>query len=182
VAWKFNIYFLQDISGSPKQIETTAGQPAQVCVGSEWYYVADEDAQKIQLGKWRTFQGAGPSVTGRPCFRTTPLYDADDFTIEEPQNETIVASEPYAVRTIAGKVQLGGAPLEGVNVEILRAASKKVVRTKTDAHGNFGFAGISEGKYKFKVTKDGFKSFTGTIVVNPDAPEGSLSFELSVGT
>jgi hypothetical protein len=182
VAWKFNVYFLQDVSGSPKQIETPADEPAQVCVGNEWYYVAEEDARRLQLGRWHTFQAAGPSITARPCFRTTPLYDANGFTIEEPQNETIVASEPCAVRTIIGRVHLGGTPLEGVNVEVLRAASKKVLRTRTDAHGNFGFSGLPEGKYKFRVTKDGFKSFTGTIVVDPDAPEGMLSFELPVGT
>ena len=182
-AWMFSVYYTEEVSGSPKQIVFSDNEPAEVCLGNIWYYLTRSEAHRLRIGKWTTFRAAGTERISRQCFRTTVLYDADGFTIEEPANETIVAAEPYTVRQLVGSVHLGDTPLEGVNVEILATGTKDVVRVKTDAKGRFRLFPTSRaGHYKFKVTKDGFKSLTGTIIVDPAAPVGSLTFELPVGT
>jgi Carboxypeptidase regulatory-like domain len=181
--WKFSVYFIREVSGSPKQIVLSEDAPSQVCLGSEWYYLKKEDAQRLKIGQWTTFNAAGTEAISRQCFRRATLYDADGFTIEDPQTETILAAEPYSVRALVGRVQLSDTPLEGVNVEVLAAGKKKnVLRTKTDADGRFKLLPSTPGRYKFKVSKDGFKALTGTIVVDPSATATSLSFELPVGT
>ncbi len=178
---RFSVYFLEEMAGSPKQVLTMQGQP-MVCLGNSWYYLR-EDAGRIRLGRWQTMHVAGPNQHGTTdCLRTTVLYDADGFTIEEPQNETIVVAEPYRVRALAGQVRIGDSPLEGANVEVKRLGHKKVFRTKTSADGGFGFSGTSAGEYKFKVTKDGFKALSGTIVVDRNALKERISFEVYLGT
>lgn len=144
--------------------------------------MSSEETQKLRIGNWGTFRAAGTEAISRDCVRTAIRYDADGFTIEEPENETIVEPEPYRVRSLTGHVHLSDTPLEGVNVEVLAAGTKHVVRTTTNADGEFTLPSSHKGSYKFKVTKDGFKSLTGTIIVAPTASENSLSFELSVGT
>jgi hypothetical protein len=179
---KFNIYFLENMAGSPEQIETVQEQP-MVCLVGLWYYLQPEAARRVKVGQWQTLQAAGPNLHGTTgCFRTTILHDADGFTIEEPQNETVVVSKPYRVRKLAGRVSMGDQPLEGVNVEVRREGSNTVLRSMTNEQGAFSISAASEGQYRFKVTKDGFKALSGTIFVDRKAPPVPLSFELYVGT
>jgi hypothetical protein len=180
---KFNIYFLRDSEGSPEQVTISEAQ-AMVCLVGLWYYLPPEQAKTIELGKWRMLRVAGPNLHGQGgCYRTTPVYDADGFTIENPQNETIVLSD-ITVRALAGQVRVAyaGDPVEGVNVEVLLVGGKKVLRRKTDHEGVFAFSGLPDGKYKFKVTKDGFKALSGFIVLDHQGQKRSLVFELHVGT
>jgi hypothetical protein len=79
-------------------------------------------------------------------------------------------------------VATGDQPEAGVNVEVRRIGSENVLRTKTDAEGNFKIPDATEGEYKFKVTKDGFKALSGRIFVRHNAASRRLSFELHVGT
>jgi hypothetical protein len=178
---KFNVYFLQDVWGSPEQVRTAEEQP-MVCLVDEWYYLQPDNARRIHLGRWGKLQVAGPNLLGVGCVRTTPVYDADGFTIEEPQIVAIVVTEPYTVRVLAGMVSIDDSPVENVNVEVRRMGSQNVLRIKTNAAGVFSFSGVREGKYKFKVTKDGFKSLSGTIIVNHNADTEQLHFAIEVGT
>jgi hypothetical protein len=101
---KFNLYFFQDESGSPEQVETVQGQP-MVCLGGVWCYVKPDTESEITLGHWQSMQVAGPHLHGRNgCSRTAILHGADGFTIEEPQNETVVAAESYRVPALEGRV------------------------------------------------------------------------------
>lgn len=178
---KFDIYFLQDMEGSPVQIETVQGLP-MVCLADVWYYVPPKDENKIELGRWQTLHVAGPSLREmKICHRTTVLRDADGFTIAEPQNGTIEMTEPFRVRGLAGRVAIGDQPLAGVNVEV-RRGSENVLASTTDAGGNFRIPESTEGEYKFKVTKDGFKALSGTIIVDHNAQAKTISFEMHVGT
>jgi hypothetical protein len=179
---KFDVYFLQSTAGSPEQIVTIEGQP-MVCMVGVWYYLPPEVARGIQLGKWQKFEAAGPNLHATGCVRTTPVYDADGFTIEQPQNETIGFQDIY-VRRLVGRVHAGygDAGIEDVNVEIRPEGSRQVFRTKTDASGAFSFSDIAEGRYKFKVTKNGFKALSGFVVVSRKSSKATLSFELPVGT
>ena len=102
--------------------------------------------------------------------------------MEYPANELIVVDQPYKVQALAGRVYLGDGPLKDVNVEVEREGSRKVSRTKTGEGGAFNFSDAPEGKDKFKVAKNGFKALMGMIIVDRHAAEGSLSFELPVGT
>jgi len=180
---RFNVHFLQSTEGSPTEIDTADGQQPQVCLGSDWYYVLPEESQKLTLGRWQHFLAAGPNLNGRACVRTVTRYDADGFTIEEPQNELIVIAKPYTVRALRGRVRLGDTPLEGVCVELRRIHEQKVLRATTNADGMFGFPAVAEGEYKFKLTKDGFKAITGKIVVDKKSRRNDeLSFDLPVGT
>ena len=178
---KFNVYFLQDMEGSPVQVETVQGLP-MVCLAGVWYYLPPKSENKIELGRWQTLQVAGPSLREmKTCHRTTVLHDADGFTIEEPQNETIEMTQPLRVRGLVGRVALGDEPVAGVNVEV-RRGSDNVLASRTDADGNFRIPDATEGEYKFKVTKDGFKALSGTIFVDRNAPTETISFEMHVGT
>ena len=177
---KFNVYFLQDMEGSPEQLKTVQGQP-MVCLGGLWYYTKAE--AKMELGRWQVVPAAGPNLYGtRGCFRTTILHDADGFTIAEPQNETIVVSELYRVRVLEGRVTIADQPVPGANVEVLPLGGQGILSSKTDEDGNFRIPDAAEGEYKFKVTKDGFKALSGKVVVDPNASSRRLSFGLDVGT
>jgi hypothetical protein len=181
---KFNLYFLQDMAGSPERVVTMEPQP-MVCLVGVWYYLPPEEAKTVQLGKWQSLRAAGPNLHGTTgCVRTTVLHDDDGFTIEDPQNETIVVPD-LRVKEIAGTLHVSytDIALEGANFEIRLIGSKRVLRTLTDARGAFSFSGIPDGKYKFKITKDGFKALSGFIFVDREGPEKtSLSLELPVGT
>jgi len=128
--WKFSVYFMQTVSGSPKQIAIPDDEPPQVCLGQEWYYVPAQDARRLRIGKRTTFRAAGASGISRHCFRTATPYDADGFTIEDPQTETIIAAEAYAVRSLVGRVHFSDMPIEGVNVEVLPAGKTNVIAHK----------------------------------------------------
>jgi hypothetical protein len=178
---KFNVYFLQDDSGSPEQVKTLQGQP-MVCLVGVWYYIKPETESKIMLGQWLSLQVAGPNLHGtKGCFRTTTLHDADGFTIEEPQNE-IIESEPYQVRALEGRVTIADQPVKDANVEVLPVGGHGILRSKTDEEGNFRIPDAREGEYRFKVTKDGFKALKGKIIVDHRAPPEPLLFGMYVGT
>lgn len=177
----FNIHYLQNMEGSPVEVETVQGLP-MVCLVGVWYYLPPKPENKIELGRWQTLQVAGPSLRQmKACHRTTVLRDADGFTIEQPQNETIVLTEPLRVQRLAGRVAFGDEPLPGVNVEV-RRGSETVLASTTDAEGDFSIPAGTEGEYKFKVTKDGFKALSGTIFVDHNAQAKTISFEMQVGT
>jgi hypothetical protein len=180
---KLNAYFLEVSQGSPEQIEAEDDHFV-VCMGGLWYYLPADEAKTIQLGRWIKLHLAGPSLRGHVgCNRTVPIYDADGFTIENPSNETI-AFPNLTVGSLSGTVHLshGGNPIKDVNVEALLVGDESVLRTKTDAQGAFVFSRLREGKYKFKVSKDGFKSISGFVILDHKACTKLLSFELPVGT
>jgi hypothetical protein len=180
---KFDVYYLQRIGASPEQIVNTDSQ-SFVCFAEEWYYLPAKEAKRIKLGKWQTIQIAGPTLLRKPgCVRTTAVRDADGFTIEQPQTETIIISEPYTVNELAGRVVIGESPIETANVEFLRMESNRVLRARTDSSGSFRISRVPDGTYKFKVTKNGFKALRGTVIVDKHtSSKTELTFVMSVGT
>jgi len=179
---KFDVYFLQEFAGSPKCLSAIDGQPT-VSFSGEWYYLSPAEAKKVEIGTWQTLQVAGPNYFSDFCFRTKVLRDKDGFIMEEPASETIILDDIH-VKALAGKVHLGFSQ-EGIpdaNVELLRFATKNVIGRKTDDSGRFSFSGLPEGKYKFKVTKDGFKALSGFVFLDHHAHLKRLSFMLYVGT
>lgn len=179
---RLDVHLLQEAAGPSTQLSTINSIPV-VCFGSEWYYLSPDEAKKVKIGVWQTLQAAGPNLYSGPCSRTTVLHDADGFIIENPPNETILLDDIH-VRHMAGRVQLPGGdePLEGVNVELRAEGTKTVLRVTTGPRGTFTVSGLPEGKYKFKVTKDGFKSLSGFVFLDHKAHAKGMSFELPVGT
>jgi hypothetical protein len=169
------------MAGPVTQVSTVNGLP-MVCVGSEWYYLSLAEVKKVQVGIWQKLQVAGPSLYSGRCFRTTVLHDDDGFIIEEPANETIVLDDIHA-KALAGEVHMESSQdgIPDANVELLRVGTKKIIGKKTDDSGRFSFSGLPDGKYKFKVTKDGFKSLSGFVFLGHKGLE-RLSFALPVGT
>ncbi|HEY2860755.1 MAG TPA: carboxypeptidase-like regulatory domain-containing protein [Terracidiphilus sp.] len=181
---KFDIYFLHDVAASPEQIVDT-GELSMVCFGDLWYYLPSKEAGKLVLGRWQILKVAGDAMRRAPgCVRTTTVRDADGFTIEHPQNELVVISDPYSTRELSGRVMFrDDSPVEAANVEFLRAGTKEVLRAKTDKTGAFRMPRTSEGHYKFMVTKDGYTALSGTVIVDKHASSKSaLLFKLDVGT
>jgi hypothetical protein len=179
---KFDVYFLQKFAGSPKCLSAIDGQPT-VSFSGDWYYLSPAEARKVDIGTWQTLQVAGPNHFSDFCFRTKVLHDEDGFIMEEPPNETIILDDIH-VKALAGKVhlELSQEGIPGANVELLRVGTKKVIGRKTNDSGRFSFSGLPEGKYKFKVTKDGLKSLSGFVFLDHRAQAEHLSFALPVGT
>jgi hypothetical protein len=180
---RFTIRFLRDISTSPEQL-SKAGGPSMVCAGDRWYYLPPAPTKKITLGTWQTLRVTGPAVRGGiGCARTTTVRDREGFTVEQPLVETIEISDPYKVRELSGRVTIDGEnPIEEASVEFLLIGTRKMLRTKTDKDGSFSITGAAEGRYKVKVTKNGFDEIFGTVIVDKHAKSTSgLSFNLPLG-
>ncbi|HKW74168.1 MAG TPA: carboxypeptidase-like regulatory domain-containing protein [Terriglobales bacterium] len=108
------------------------------------------------------------------------------FRQEHPPLSYEEISSPFVVREISGIVSYSaGKPLEGAYFEIgLRDGT--TLGTDTSSKGRFALRGfrffgpfvrsaaISPGTYRFKLTKDGFHSAVGTVVVSPKAPKQSV--------
>jgi carboxypeptidase family protein len=100
--------------------------------------------------------------------------------------EHILNEHPHTivVRSVVGRIT-AAALNEGVPnavVEIKREGSDKVRGAIADGNGRFRIKGIADGKYIFKVTRDGFQSVYGTLQVSRRASRNSgFSIELKQG-
>ena len=107
------------------------------------------------------------------------------FRQEHPPLSYEEIPTPFIVREISGTISYsGGKPLQAAYFEI-GLADGNTLGTGTGADGRFELrsfrflglvrsAAIRPGTYRFKVTKDGFHSAVGTIVVSPKAPKQSV--------
>ena len=116
------------------------------------------------------------------------------FLQEHPPLSYEEITAPFVVRQIDGTISYnGGKPLQGAYFEIARG-DVATLGTYTDTKGRFelqGFrsfgpfvwsAAMRPGTYLFKVTKDGFHSAVGTIVVSRKAPkQSSITIVLQPG-
>jgi hypothetical protein len=108
------------------------------------------------------------------------------FRQEHPPLSYEEIPTPYLVREISGTISYGdGKPLNGAYFEI-GLGDGSTLGTDTSTNGQFdlksfrfvGFfvrsAAMRPGTYRFKVTKDGFHSAVGTVVVSSKAPKQSV--------
>ena len=108
------------------------------------------------------------------------------FRQEHPPLSYEEIPTPFVVRGISGVISYNnGKPLQGAYFEI-GLANGDTLGTDTDAKGGFEVRGfrlfgpfvwstaIRPGRYRFKVTKDGFHSAVGTVVVTRKAPKHSV--------
>lgn len=134
---------------------------AVLAVTFVWCSIPAHPQERVGDGPWRLFRQEHPPLS----------YD------EIP--------EPFVVRVISGTVSYGdGKPLKAASFEI-GMGDGSVLSTDTSTDGDFELqsfrfigpfvrsAAIRPGTYRFKVTKDGFHSAVGTIVVSLKAPKTS---------
>jgi hypothetical protein len=115
------------------------------------------------------------------------------FQQEHPSLEYVEIPAPFVVRDIGGTIYYAeDEPLQGATFQI-GLGNGLVFGTDSDSKGSFQlrsprffgpflrFSAMRPGTYPFKVTKDGFHSTTGTIVVSPKAPKkASITIQLHV--
>ncbi|HKF46543.1 MAG TPA: carboxypeptidase-like regulatory domain-containing protein [Terracidiphilus sp.] len=182
---EFVVYFVENSGGSPEQV-VDAPPASMVCIEESWYYVSTAEASTFRLGKWQKMQLAGPANRRSPgCQRTTPVYDAEGFTVEQPATMTVEIEKEFRVPELRGEVTVPGgntAGVENAHVEFLRDGSDLILRTITDSSGRFSLSGAQAGRYKFKVARDGFQALRGVVIVDKRAPRSAeLHLELYVG-
>lgn len=108
--------------------------------------------------------------------------DLKGFTKSPTEHIIDVPEYPFWVRSVKGVVlDLNGARMGGVVVEI-RDEAGRIRGTKTNSNGMFTLSGVPEGRYKFKVTMNGFQSVVGDVVVTEKAsPAGQMKITMRVG-
>ena len=85
-----------------------------------------------------------------------------EHIIDEPE-------KPFTVRAVRGVVlDPSRAEMDGVVVEI-RDEAGRITGTKTNRKGMFKLSGVPKGRYKFKVTMNGFQSVVGDVIVSKKA-------------
>lgn len=85
---------------------------------------------------------------------------------KSPTEHIIDESEgPFTVPSVRGvALDPSGAGMAGAVVEI-RDETGRIRGTNTNRNGTFRFGGVPRGRYKFKVTMNGFQSVVGDVVV-----------------
>ncbi len=93
--------------------------------------------------------------------------------------------EPFRVSSVQGVIVRQGTdePLDSVVFEIRGPGpSERMKAARTNKTGHFSIAGVEQGTYIFKTTKEGFQSVTGSIVVSRKADRKStIRIKLSLG-
>jgi hypothetical protein len=110
------------------------------------------------------------------------------FVTEQPVLDVIRIAQPFKVPAVVGRVVYftalgaGETPLAGVIFEV-RDNSGRVLSATTDTKGTFKIDGVPQGTYEFKVTKNGFHSVIGTIIVSSEVPrKKDIRIQLQLGT
>jgi hypothetical protein len=104
------------------------------------------------------------------------------FLQEHPALNYVEISAPFQVSKVQGKVYAGDKPIGGAAFEI-RVKDGRVLSVLTDSNGAFEIANLEPGTYPFKVTKDGFHSTIGKIVVSRRiSPLKAIMVQLHIGT
>jgi hypothetical protein len=88
-----------------------------------------------------------------------------------------------SIRAFRGRITEAGVQ-DGVPAALIeiKLPSGKVVGARTDLKGSFRLAGIPDGEYLFKVTRDGFQSVFGRLKISKrEARSPELFIELKQG-
>jgi hypothetical protein len=120
------------------------------------------------------------SVRGPECGLEGFTEAPDEHIINE-------ITEPFVVREVKGRIDNEAGP--GWWKDCLVLFEIRGIRKDTEVHkvyadenGNFVMRDITEGRYCFKATVNGWQSVTGIIIVSKRAdPERSIVFEMKLG-
>jgi hypothetical protein len=106
------------------------------------------------------------------------------FVREEPELNKVEIGTPFEVSTtVSGAVVYpDGKPLPGALFEV-RDRLRHILSAVTQDDGTFRMSHLSPATYNFKVTKNGFHSVVGKVVVShKTARKNSIHIQLKVGT
>jgi len=114
-------------------------------------------------------------LLARPSFTQDRFDSGPHKGFKRSPTEHIIMEieEPFEVQSVHGVIQgPAGESLPDADFEI-RGKSGRVRRTRSDKLGKFRISGRAAASYRFKATKDGFQSITGTVVVSKTASKKS---------
>ena len=115
-----------------------------------------------------------PSNVASAQQRRIQTGEFEGFTESSTEHIINRLQSPLIVRTLRGTINVarGGDPLEGVVFEVRGPGSSKAIRSaQTGRYGRFRIRRLHPGTYTFKVTRDGFQSVAGQLVVSKTAPD-----------
>lgn len=127
----------------------------------------------------------GPIILAAAFLAAQSRYETgpyQGFVRENPETMMVEIARPLKVAAIKGRiVSPSNSPLPETYFEV-RDSKGHVFSTQSDASGNFQMPNVTAGTYRFKVTKDLFKSTVGTIVVSPRIKTTTIQIKLYPGT
>lgn len=105
------------------------------------------------------------------------------FLREEPELNKIELSQPIEVSSVRGLIFYSDDdPLSGAAFE-MRDSQNRVFSAITDSNGRFTIPKAPSGRYEFKVTKNGFHSVIGVLIVSDKSSSTKLiRIQLQLGT
>lgn len=107
-----------------------------------------------------------------------------DFITEDPPITTILIARPFKVKAVLGTVvvQVVNEPLSDAIFQ-LRDRPGHVRFATTNDKGEFTLPDVPPGTYDFKVTKNGFHSVMGKVIVSRwYFRKGKIRISLPIGT
>jgi len=114
-----------------------------------------------------------------------PSGEYKGFTISPIEHIIVGLEKPIHVNSVRGSIVMAvnPEPLPEVLFEIRGPNDSEQIRSATtDASGNFKIPHVPQGTYKFKATKGGFQSVTGTLVISKHAERhASIKIDMPVG-
>jgi hypothetical protein len=114
-----------------------------------------------------------------------PTGEYKGFTISPIEHIIVGLQKPIHVTSVRGSIVLLASPdpLLEVLFEIRGPGnSEQILSATTDASGHFKIPHVHQGTCKFKATKGGFQSVTGTLIVSKHAERhAGIKIELPVG-
>jgi hypothetical protein len=107
------------------------------------------------------------------------------FLKESPELNVIEVPTPFKVGSVKGLIVYGGGtqekPVAGATFEV-RDSSGRIRSVTTNDSGEFAIPNMPPGTYDFKVTRNGFQSTIGRVVVSGrSSPNRTMKIELQIG-
>lgn len=111
----------------------------------------------------------------------------DGFTLSPSEHIIDEITEPFVVREVKGRIDNVAGPgwwKDRLVLFEIRGIRKdtEIHKVYADENGNFAMKDITEGRYCFKATVDGWQSVVGIIVVGLKAdPTNKITFVMNLG-
>ena len=121
------------------------------------------------------------------CFAQDRFQSGEFKGFTKSPTEHVISriDEPVTVPAVRGTVVFKGKDdaLKEVVFEIRGPGNSERIRaTKSDGEGRFNIPHVPEGTYVFKVTKDGFQSVVGTLILSKKADhQKNIKIEMPLG-
>jgi hypothetical protein len=110
-----------------------------------------------------------------------PSGDLKGFSRSTTEHIINELETDLTVDRVSGRIVVDSEPLVGALVEVRGPGSAEKIRSaRTNQAGHFRI-NAPPGRYKLKVTRDGFQSMIGNIVVKPGVKSRPIEIQLRFG-